>query len=120
MLEFKPESIGSLKKRYPAALEKIWIPDAEMSDRPGLRRENVFDGENGLRLIISKERANAVTTVIHFSGSVDDNLRKPASPLLPLILQEFVTQFREISGDHKSIIRMHMISDGGIPHFIIL
>lgn len=120
MLEFAPEPMESLKSRYANALKKVWIPDVEMSDRPGLRRENVFDGENGIRLIISKEKADAITTVIHFSASVTDHFKKSNIATASMLLEEFVKQFREISGDRKSIIRMNFISDGGIPHFIII
>lgn len=119
MIEFKAETTESLQARYHKALERVWIPDAEMSERPGLCRENVFDSENGIRLIISRDKADAVTTVIHFSGSVTDLFDKSSIGNGIALLQQIVRQFRKISNDYKSIITMHQITDAGIPHYII-
>jgi len=67
---FSPEPVEKLKEKIPLALSKIWIADEDLEDRPGLHREHVFDFENGLRLIISKDKfPGYISALIHVSGS---------------------------------------------------
>jgi hypothetical protein len=67
---FSPQPTDKLKEKIPLALSKIWIADGDLTDRPGLHREHVFDFDNGLRLIISKDKFPGYTSaLIHVSGS---------------------------------------------------
>ena len=56
-LPFAPETIESLQKRLPVAFARLWSVEqiSKTGDRPGLYREYVFDTEQGIRLIISRE-----------------------------------------------------------------
>ena len=72
MLPFKPETIEALKVRYPAALERVFDVrelTGPVDDRPGLKREHVFDFEDGLRLIVSREMHDR-GLCLHLSASM--------------------------------------------------
>lgn len=74
MLPYKPESLESLRSRYAVAVENVFDPDTLETNpegRPGLRRECVFDCEDGLRLIISKDLIDVPR--IHLSASAQEN-----------------------------------------------
>jgi hypothetical protein len=78
MLPYHPEPLEALQARYPKALEPIF----DVRDwRPGWpvpvswQRRHVFDHDDGLRLIVSRDRlADAVR--LHVSASL-----APGSPL---------------------------------------
>ncbi len=91
-----------------------------MSDRPSDHRENVFDTEDGIRLIISKDKSDAITSVIHFSGSVTAKFDKTGITDANMLAGKFVEAFRKISGDYKSTFRFVHLSDKGVPHFVVL
>lgn len=76
-LPFQPEPAEALAERFKASIERVY--DAEMiangkSDRPGEHRENIFDFEDGFRIIISKEKANGClflhASISHQEGNV--------------------------------------------------
>ncbi len=58
MLAHEPEPLSFARARLPAALARL-ITEAELLagtfPRPGLQRRHVFDFEDGLRLIVSRE-----------------------------------------------------------------
>jgi len=59
-LEFRPESLPSARNRYADAVEKIYNIGrirAGMEDSPHLNRDNVFDFDTGLRIVISIDYA---------------------------------------------------------------
>src|SRR5262245_48944881 len=79
MLPCHMQPFAELQARYPAAVERVWNVnpdtfDAE-ADRPGLHPANVFDFQDGTRLIVSRERGIKFATrlpgieVLHVSGS---------------------------------------------------
>lgn len=72
MIPYTPEKIYDLKARYQAAIGPLFIQEEVIAgaQRPGVLRQHVFDTEQGLRLIISREQTKDGREVIHFSGSV--------------------------------------------------
>ena len=119
MLDYEPEPLQSMRKRYGAAVETVYI--AGSSPRPGQQRKNVFDCDDGLRLIISRD-AVVGAPQIHVSTSV-----YPGSRLEEMIeggmqIEAFlffcVTRFGAISGDGRPITFVG-ISEGGVSHFYV-
>lgn len=63
-LPIEPKSYDELKARFPEALVRVWDADyigkfgkfGGQVDRPGLHPEHVFDTDDGLRLIISRDK----------------------------------------------------------------
>lgn len=57
MLDAMPMKLAQHRERIPAALDPVYTLDMlETEGRPGLKPEHVFDFEDGMRLIISKDR----------------------------------------------------------------
>lgn len=126
-LKFTPEPIKKLQQRFYKAIQPIWdaneINDDPEADRPGLHRNHVFDCEDGIRLIISKDKIggfkNGVGTpeekVIHFSCSFTNDKYKELHP--EKILQLCRDRFMEIS-DNVWLYKLVAVSKAGVPHFI--
>lgn len=71
-LPFVAESIEAARARFAAALERVYPTNVLSEDRPGQKRENVFDFASGLRLIISRDRFEDGSVEIHVSASTGD------------------------------------------------
>jgi len=65
-IPYESESTESLKARVAEALKEPYIVGER--PRPGEQRKHVFDFEDGLRLIVSREQAG-LTVVMHISAS---------------------------------------------------
>jgi hypothetical protein len=127
------ESLTALRARYPAALEHVYDVEAirRGAVRPGEVSANVFDAEDGLRLIVSRERYPDDETFLHFSASfpaqcrMADELRRQAAisgldrdEILERWLADVPRRFAELSGDARPP-RFLGLSDHWIPHWII-
>jgi hypothetical protein len=115
MLPFKPEPINKLKQRYTKALERIWVAEKGMIDVPSHHRENVFDFQNGLRLIISRDvLREELGPQIHVSASFFTNPPKGIDNLMGTIVGSFLA----ISG---RVVQLNplAITPKGIPHFVV-
>lgn len=132
-LPITPESYDKLIARFPAAVMKVWeiaqLTDptyraSPSHDRPGLRRENVFDTTDGLRLIISR---NAQTVegrrieVVEASISIFDTTQwvgkiKNENDILGAALRAF----RLISGlvEEGTGMAKVELSPNGVVHFL--
>lgn len=72
MISFRPRSVDQQRLRYSTALVKIYdMLEVELhpSIAPGGKPEHVFDFEDGLTLIISRERTPHGQVVTHCSAS---------------------------------------------------
>lgn len=72
-LQFVPEPLGVLQACYPAAVRAVCdAAGAALAPhrRPARKRQHVFDSEDGLRLIISRERMPDGHVGIHMSASI--------------------------------------------------
>lgn len=127
MLPFAPESLESLKARYPAAVERaIDLAGAlgDPGDFPGLNRRHVFDFDDGLRLIVSLDDHGPRGGVeLHASASA-----APKSPLRRSIAAGFVdaerflerarSAFHALSG-WDGPMPVGAIGAGGVPHWFL-
>jgi hypothetical protein len=127
------ESLAVLRARYAAALEHVYDVEAirRGAVRPGEVAANVFDFEDGLRLIVSRERYPDGEILLHFSASflpkcrMADELRQQATvfgldgdQLLQRWLADVPRRFVELSGDGRPL-RFLGMSDHKIPHWVI-
>jgi hypothetical protein len=78
-LPFQPEPMNALKVRYPEAVAEVFdntnLTATRINpNRPGLQRKNVFDFENGARLVISRHRVilkGETQERIYFSATME-------------------------------------------------
>ena len=130
MLPFNPQSEKILKDRFHLAIRDVYDV---MSDklRPGINPNCVFDFEDGLRMIISKEKVKK-KIYIHVSASFDDSDhtilywelmeagRLFGEDYCKLKFRRIVeNQFKKISNYHGEICFLGFSSTEGIPHWII-
>lgn len=123
MLPFLPETIESHRTRYQSALKAVFdcrygIP----RPRPGELRGHVFDCQDGMRLIVSRDRESDTDTYLHLSASFH-----PGSYLYSqlkkgkLIKDEFVRlverRSRSISGDEGRFDLIGFSEEKGVPHW---
>ena len=104
MLPFKPEPFEELKRRFPIALEPLidctkGVPEVT----PGEKREHVFDCEDGIRIIASRDQMLQNEIYYHFSCSAMHGTlllaRIKAGRLLPTVFQKMCEQrFSELLG----------------------
>lgn len=119
--DFKPQPIELLRARYKKALEVSYnatkIAADKVPDRPGMHRENIFDFENGIRLIISRDVLGHIEG-IHVSGSFAPSIYKGKVMIEPL-LKAMTDCYYELSGEPKDELHFVAFSQQGIPHWII-
>jgi len=69
---FLPEMLDDLCKRLPQALEPVYDVDLclkGMQTMPGAQRRHIFDCEDGLRLIVSRDWIDG-RAITHLSASL--------------------------------------------------
>lgn len=135
-LPYRPEPLADLQARYPAALRRTIDPEAcaiGTELRPGECRENVFDCEDGIRLIISRDAfGGGLGTSIHISASVQVNTEAYAQAArdvrrfgVPEAMDRFrnsaAVRFFEIAGHHvKGWVEFVGYSrEKGVTHWIV-
>lgn len=112
-LKFEPESMEAMQARYPKATMTPVIVDPSKPvaehERVGLRREHVFDFDNGLRLIVSLEhwmfQTGDYKKLIHISAGLEPNrylYNKLAGKTASAAIEEFARTaihfFKTLSG----------------------
>jgi hypothetical protein len=127
-----PEPLAALRARYPRALEHLYdavaIRDAR-AIRPGEVVANVFDFEDGLRLIVSREQVPGLGRVLHVSASflltgelsqkLDGILQAEGVTMAYMaLLREARCRFLELSGDPRRLAYVGKSSEM-VPHFQI-
>lgn len=132
-LPHKPEPLEALRARYPAALEVVYGLDDALDGTtllPGRNRANVFDHEDGLRLIIIRTRLSAGHLIISVSASFPVGSRlyedfrvlamtgRHAADIYAAWARSIPRRFREISGDPREL-RLLGVGGNYIPHFAI-
>jgi len=106
MLPFQPEPLADL-----------WVAVQNMNDRPGLHRENVFDFEDGLRLIISKDRLfSDPKENVHLSASWTSKERAPTT--WADVDLEVIKHYQSIGG--PGLLQFIGASSGNVPHWVVL
>ena len=71
-LPFAPEPTEQLRSRFPKAISTTYSTHdlLDMAKTPCFKRENVFDFEDGVRAIVTKEMRTNKLLYLHFSFSV--------------------------------------------------
>lgn len=124
-LPFEPEPLGVLQSRYPAALVELFDAVsivAHDAERPGQLRKHVFDCEDGLHLIINRERIPSGQIVLHVSASVYEDTPlfaelKAGSLGFPAFKLLCERRFAEISGDTKPLGWLGLLGKKQIPNW---
>lgn len=133
-VDIKPEPLEALRPRYPAAIATPYdlrkIDDLLVAGRPGTKQHHVFDFEEGIRLIVSREIMPDGRDSIHVSGSIhqgseagarmEAQCRATGTPA-PAFDQVIWKAFCELSGVHPETkpIMFARSPGKGVPHFII-
>lgn len=127
-LPFAPEPEAALRARYPAALAELY--DAEgvrlgSVTPPTRRRPNVFDFEDGLRLIVSRDdHGGEAGVVVHLSAglgtgtALERTLRGAHCPgcVVALLCERVEGAWRTLRG--RGRLRFLGLSGGDVPHWI--
>ena len=114
---FNPQPLQLLKERYPKAVAVAYNVDkciAEQIIPPSKRPEHIFDTEEGIRIIISRDNKNG-SEYIHFSGSFDDSYQ---GPMNMNCMQRMVDLFGAISGMREPC-RLIGFSKDRVPHWLV-
>lgn len=125
IVPFEPEPIEESRDRFPVALEttyEAWRSDAPEWNRPGQKRENIFDFEDGLRLMVSRDILHVGgEPVVHVSASlyqeegVDNKWQVSRRRFERGIRQ----RLEELMGGGRVVMGPMWITCGGIPHWTI-
>lgn len=120
MLEFEPEIESSLQSRYPKALEVVYDHDNVddvLENRPGTKREHVFDFFDGCRMIVSRESMEGCPAVLHFSMSLKEGYSsQPENEMAAVSLA--VSHAVELMGEPFEGRVSAVIDKEGIVHLI--
>lgn len=119
MIQFKPEPLGSLKSRFKEALiDSYCVANVKENpeERPGDKPRHVFDFEDGIRLIVSRDVIKS-QEVIHFSGSFEPAIYS-GSMNMQHILDLMVYKFIVLWGT-KPHVNFVGFTSKGIPHWCI-
>lgn len=116
MLEFQSQPLSELRLRFPKALieyynlsEKIKNPEK----RPGAYRSNVFDFDDGIRLIVSLDNSCGIELVT-VSASHEPKIYK--GPKGDILLKHMLTKVGQLTGCYNI---KYAGLDGDIPHWVI-
>lgn len=77
-LPFKPEPLAAMRARYPEAVKDVMDYESYVLgtiQRPGQSRRHVFDHEDGLRLIFSRDSSDKGLVFLHASASIESGSR---------------------------------------------
>ncbi len=108
MLPQEPAPVKALRDRFPAALKGVYVPG--IAPRPGTIPGQVFDLENGIRLIISMDvHPQYQEPVLHISAS------SFVSGLGLEDILDAIEQVTDISVGRNDIAEL---TETGIPHFV--
>jgi hypothetical protein len=127
-----PQPLEALRARYPRALEFVYDQAAIARSegiRPGEVTAQVFDFQDGLRLIVSRECRPDGKVVLHFSASfpkesrIADEFRlllgfHPKEYVYRKWLRDVPRRFRELSGDDRTP-RYLGVAGSLVPHWVI-
>jgi hypothetical protein len=126
-LGFEPEPLDALRARFPDALNYLAFNGTTSLYRVGRSRVNVFDFEDGIRLMVSREAfppPDSARQFIHVSASVTPDSkaereirasREPAAAFL----NRARTLFKEVSGGLGPMEFVRFDGPKGIPHWTV-
>ena len=118
-MPINPQPLHVLQYRYPAAVkELISAVDILHGHLPPPSKDptHVFDTDDGLRLILSRELHPNGKTVVHISASFNgpETAGQPIEALMTWIVQTW-----QRIAKSTAVPALVKITDGGIPHFVV-
>lgn len=122
-LPFEPRPLDELRARYPAAVERVFdYRFGFPAVWPSQLRAHVFDFEDGLRVMVSRDREEEDGTYLHVSASLE-----PGHGLFESVargavgLRQFLTiveeRFALLSGDVGRLDFCGLSGGKGVPHW---
>jgi hypothetical protein len=126
MVQPNPQPLETLKDRFYDAIKRSFSVQKvidKVEERPGSLPEHVFDFEEGIRIIISRDRYKE-KEVIHFSASLLGNYitdtRIPPRLQIAKFLGEATVLFAKLSGCKTSdVILIGFSDEKQIPHWVV-
>lgn len=122
-LPFEPKSVESMRARYPEAVKETFTMEMVLGgNRPGKHRKHVFDFEDGLRVIVSKEPLLDGNTALHFSFSFKDDSEfyeklKGEQDTAKKCTEMIAEHVESMGGPAKTVKPLSIfVSEGGILH----
>lgn len=122
MIPFEPEPIDEARDRFPVALEttyEAWRAASPEWNVPGEKRENIFDFDDGLRLIVSRDILYPFEEpVIHVSASLyeAERWRTRSRKRVERIIRQ---RLEKLFGGGRVVMGPMWITSGRVPHWTI-
>lgn len=115
-LPLQEESWTDLVARVPDALQQVFVAGYCGPGRPGTRRAQVFDTEDGYRFILSREYEGRINqTLLHISVSAEavDPSFTPSRWILNCHGRAL-----DLMQDYQLLVLHAAISEGGVVHLL--
>ena len=117
MIPFEPEGMRLMKARFAEAVRKVYELDAVeagLEQRPGVERKHVFDFEDGMRLIVSRDRLEGEVS-LHVSVSFMPGREVTGREFLVSVL----SRVTDMSGGKgvEGLVQV-FTSEAGVVHFL--
>lgn len=117
MIPYIPETVDQARARFSAAIEPLFDLEDPQCPSAGASRTHVFDFEDGLRLVISRDFHPDTGVQIHLSASVNTAVVKSVGIEF---LFKAECRFREIADWPDAPLSLLGLSpEKRIPHWII-
>ncbi len=124
MLPFRPQSIEELRTRYPTIMGRVFdCRRGTPSPRPGELYSHIFDCDDGIRLIISRDRETDSEVFLHVSASfvkgypLWDTLKGSGEAGQQIFIKLVEERFRKLSDDEQPLDFQGFSTDKQVPHW---
>jgi hypothetical protein len=122
-LPFEPESPSALRERFPAALDRVFdYREGAPAELPSGLRAHVFDFEDGVRMIVSRDMEGKGEVYLHVSASVEPGTRCWALVSGGTITRSdfrrlMESRFFHLSGQRERLEFCGFSRGKGVPHW---
>lgn len=111
-----PQPLEVLKARYPDAIKRLYVYGVD-EIIPG-KPEHVFDFEEGIRIMVSREQAEGYE-FIHFSSSFNEEIKEKYKDKPQELFDRMIQLFKDLSGIDQEPFFKGFSPQKGVPHWII-
>lgn len=122
-LPFEPQPMAALQERFAEALRRVFDYRAGVPDEiPSGLREHVFDFEDGVRMIVSRDMEDEGGVYLHVSASVEPGMLYATLITTRVITaQDFLRRverrFAQLSGQEEPLEFCGFTRGKGVPHW---
>lgn len=125
MIPFNPEPLEQLKSRVSRAWEgtySINLIQTNPDGRPSLKPQHVFDFEDGLRLILSRDELEKDVVFYHVSASVFEDkelfkkLSQSVASLISNLTQEVIDRMNLLDPE---TMKRKLVKTGFSPNWVL-